>query len=89
MEVAVLIAVCFFFTLWRVEKLAKKYLGDKIAPVPPLQAGKDRPPIPSGLLVYAANWSDKWATEDTMAKLNELYDQTGSWEGVAASIEAD
>ncbi len=91
MEIAVLLVGCFLFTLWRVEKLANKYLGKKNTPVPPLQteAEGDRPPIPTGLLVYAADWGDKWATEDTVARLNELYDQTGSWENVAASIEAD
>jgi len=83
---AAIIGGCFLILLWRLEKLAEKFVPKaptaKVAP-------KERPPIPSRMIQYVADWQDKWASEDALARINELYDQTGSWEGVAASIEDD
>lgn len=42
--------------------------------------------IPSDLVSYATTWVDPWARSENLKVIQELYEETGSWDAVRRAI---
>ena len=47
---------------------------------------KERDTIPLVLVMQAMQWKDEWARADALKRMQELRDETGSWDSVAAVL---
>ena len=45
-----------------------------------------RETIPAELVMSAMQWRDEWARVDAVKRMQELYDETGSWDHVRAVL---
>ena len=46
----------------------------------------ERETIPVELVLAAMQWRDEWARLDSIKRMEELYEETGSWDGVRAVL---